>query len=252
MSTIPQDGDSPQLLRTGEDVISGMNEHLAFLQAEVDQIKEDLKLQRKMMRKYGEDGFEMGEQRLLLLKQQKKESSARIEHNLKKLERTIRAGKKLEKDFEILQYKGKLKDIQKKSRSRRKERAKQRELRKEEKEKKRENGTLTDEDSSGNYSDASSSSSDSGSLTSTTSDNEEGISVKKNNIPQRFIYKEKYVGDNNSIGSFGNSSISFGSSESTKAIMSRILQNKEPPKFKSYFNLSYLDEEKEMQKDSFC
>jgi len=191
------------------------------------QVRTDLKLQRLMAKKYGEEGFLDGEQRLLQLKQIKKESLQKVRAQLGKLDRTIKAGKRITKEFQMsANLEDKIKKAKEKFKKRTKDRKIGKEQRKIEKGSDIELGVYSEDDS---ISEGSSSSS-----------SEDDSSEDDHNNKPEAIFKQQLVG--------GLMETDTGfltlTTRSPKRPQSKILQNKDAPKFKGYFNLTHLDHEK--------
>ncbi|KAF0982369.1 hypothetical protein FDP41_011299 [Naegleria fowleri] len=214
-----------------DDVLSNMEDHIALLQTEIMQIRDDLRLQRLMAKKYGEEGFLEGEQRLLQMKQLKKEALHRVKSQLGKLDRTIKAGRRITKEFGGMSMtEEKLKDAKELQRKRRKERRESEEARRQQK---GENIEL------GIYSDASGS----GSGSSSDTDYSEVTDLSEGR-KKRIIFKQVMNGD--LIETQLEDQLNMLElSASHRQVKSKILTNKNAPKFKGYFNLAHLEDEKE-------
>ncbi|EFC44862.1 predicted protein [Naegleria gruberi] len=209
-----------------DDVMVNMEDHIALLHAEIMQIRDDLRLHRMMAKKYGEEGFGEGEQRLLQLKQMKKEALNRVKGQMGKLDRTIKAGKRINKEFNaVAALEERLKEAKEKQRKRRKDRKMSEETRRIEK---GENVDL------GIYSEG-----DSGSGSS--SNDTDASFYKDEEKKQKVVFKQNYTGD--LMESHVDSNPTTSLIGSFRGPRSKILLNKEAPKFKGYFNLAHLDDD---------
>ncbi|KAG2394148.1 hypothetical protein C9374_003912 [Naegleria lovaniensis] len=214
-----------------DDVMSNLEDHMALLQTEIMQIRDDLRLQRLMAKKYGAEGFMEGEQRLLQMKQLKKEALHRVKSQLGKLDRTIKAGRRITKEFGGMSMaEEKLKDAKELQRKRRKERRESEEARRQQKGENIELGIYSDASGSG-----------SGSSSDTDFSEVPDLSEGRN---KKIIFKQVLNGD--LIEAQLEDQLNMLQlSESQRKVKSKILTNKNAPKFKGYFNLAHLEDEKE-------
>ena len=209
-------------LKRVDDVMVNMEDHIALLNAEILQIRDDLRLHRLMAKKYGEDGFSEGEQRLLQLKQMKKEALNRVKGQMGKLDRTIKAGKRINKEFNVVAVlEERLKEAKEKQRKRRTDRKISEESRRIEKGENVDLGILSEGESG------------SGSSSSDT----DASFYQEEDKKQKVIFKQHFAGD------LMETQNDISSSITKSKVKSKILLNRDAPKFKGYFNLANLDDD---------